>query len=136
MLISGKTIFFDRALLDSLLQLASASPRLRMNMDLRNSPEDRSQRMLNALEVGTVMPVHRHRATSETQLLLRGVIDVMFYDASGREIQRFRLDPLNGNYGVNIPAGQWHSLEVIEPAVLFEAKDGPYAPLTEEDILL
>lgn len=135
MLISGKTIFFDRALLDSLMQSASASPRLRMNMDLRNSPEDKSQRMLNALEVGTVMPVHRHRATSETQLLLKGVIDVMFYDDSGREMQRFRLDPLNGNYGVNIPAGQWHSLEVIEPAVLFEAKDGPYAPLTEEDIL-
>ena len=117
------------------MQSAAASPRLRMNMDLRNSPEDRSQRMLNALEMGTVMPIHRHRSTSETQLLLRGVIDVMFYDDSGRETQRFRLDPLNGNYGVNIPAGQWHSLEVIEPAVLFEAKDGPYAPLTEEDIL-
>lgn len=128
-------MIFDNIVFDNLISEASASPRLRMNMDLRNSPEDRSQRMLNALEVGTVMPVHRHRATSETQLLLRGVIDVMFYDASGREIQRFRLDPLNGNYGVNIPAGQWHSLEVIEPAVLFEAKDGPYAPLTEEDIL-
>lgn len=129
-------MLIDKKQFDSLMQSASASPRLRMNMDLRNSPEDRSQRMLNALEVGTVMPIHRHRATSETQLLLKGVIDVMFYDDSGREMQRFRLDPLNGNYGVNIPAGQWHSLEVIEPAVLFEAKDGPYAPLTEEDILL
>ena len=129
-------MIFDNTVFDALMSEASASPRLRMNMDLRNSPEDGSQRMLNALEVGTVMPVHRHRATSETQLLLRGVIDVMFYDDSGREMQRFRLDPLNGNYGVNIPVGQWHSLEVIEPAVLFEAKDGPYAPLTEEDILL
>ena len=133
---SSGYMIFDNTVFDALMSEASASPRLRMNMDLRNSPEDGSQRMLNALEVGTVMPVHRHRATSETQLLLRGVIDVMFYDDSGREMQRFRLDPLNGNYGVNIPVGQWHSLEVIEPAVLFEAKDGPYAPLTEEDILL
>lgn len=128
-------MIFDNTVFDNLISEAAASPRLRMNMDLRNSPEDGSQRMLNALEMGTVMPIHRHRSTSETQLLLRGVIDVMFYDDSGRETQRFRLDPLNGNYGVNIPASQWHSLEVIEPAVLFEAKDGPYAPLTEEDIL-
>ena len=128
-------MIFDNTVFDALMSEAAASPRLRMNMDLRNSQEDGSQRMLNALEVGTVMPIHRHRSTSETQLLLRGVIDVMFYDDSGRETQRFRLDPLNGSYGVNIPAGQWHSLEVIEPAVLFEAKDGPYAPLTEEDIM-
>ena len=128
-------MIFDNTVFDNLISEAAASPRLRMNMDLRNSPEDGSQRMLNALEMGTVMPIHRHRSTSETQLLLRGVIDVMFYDDSGRETQRLRLDPLNGNYGVNIPASQWHSLEVIEPAVLFEAKDGPYAPLTEEDIL-
>ena len=79
------------------------------------------------------MPVHRHRSTSETQLLLRGVLDVMYYDDSGRETQRFRLDPLNGSYGLNIPAGQWHSLEVIEPSVIFEAKDGPYAPPGEDD---
>lgn len=132
---SSGYMIFDNTVFDALMSEASASPRLRMNMDLRNSPEDGSQRMLNALEMGTVMPIHRHRSTSETQLLLKGVIDVMFYDDSGRETQRFRLDPLNGNHGVNIPAGQWHSLEVIEPAVLFEAKDGPYAPLTEEDIL-
>lgn len=132
---SSGYMIFDNTVFDALMSEASASPRLRMNMDLRNSPEDGSQRMLNALEMGTVMPIHRHRSTSETQLLLRGVMDVIFYDNSGLETQRFRLDPLNGNYGVNIPAGQWHSLEVIEPSVLFEAKDGPYAPLTEEDIL-
>lgn len=129
------TMLIDKKLFDSLMQSAAASPRLRMNMDLRNSPEDKSQRMLNALEVGTVMPVHRHRVTSETQLLLKGVIDVMFYDDSGAERERFRLDPAHGKYGVNIPAGQWHSLEVIEPAVLFEAKDGAYVPLSEDDIM-
>ena len=106
-----------------------------MNRDMRNSPADTSQRMLNALEVGTVLPIHRHTTTSETQLLLRGKIDVMFYDDLGHETQRFRLDPYNGMYGVDIPIGQWHSLEVIEPAVIFEAKDGPYKPLAPEDIL-
>ena len=128
-------MLLNDSILDSLLSEASSSPRLRMNMDLRNSPEDMSQRMLNALEVGTRMPVHRHRSTSETQLLLRGVLDVMFYDDSGRETERFRIDPANGMYGVDIPAGQWHSLEVIESAVLFEAKDGPYVPLSDEDVI-
>lgn len=125
----------DFTLFDSIQEMAEESPRKRMHFDLRNSSEDTSQRMLNALEVGTVIPVHRHRTTSETQLLLRGVIDVMFYDNSGAERERFRLDPAHGKYGVNIPAGQWHSLEVIEPAVLFEAKDGAYVPLSEDDIL-
>ena len=126
---------FDDSTLDFLSSEAQNSPRLRMNMDLRNSPEDKSQRMLNALEVGTRIPGHRHRSTSETQLLLRGVLDVMYYDDSGRETQRFRLDPINGSYGLNIPAGQWHSLEVIEPSVIFEAKDGPYVPPGEDDVL-
>lgn len=128
-------MYIDNKYLDELSEEANASPRLRMNRDLRNSPEDKSQRMLNALEVGTVMPIHRHRFTSETQLLLRGAIAVMFYDDSGQETARFRIDPAHGQYGVNIPIGQWHSLEVIESAVLFEAKDGPYTPLTPEDIL-
>ena len=119
-------MYIDDKYLDELSAEAKASPRLRMNRDLRNSQEDKSQRMLNALEVGTVMPIHRHRFTSETQLLLRGVMDVIFYDDSGRETARFRIDPAHGQYGVNIPIGQWHSLVVIESAVLFEAKDGPY----------
>ena len=78
--------------------------------------------------------MHRHRNTTETQLLLRGKIDVMFYDDDGRETARFRLDRDEGRYGVDIPAGTWHSLEVIEPAVIFEAKDGPYEPLRPEDV--
>lgn len=91
--------------------------------------------MLNALEIGTILPIHRHRTTSETQILLRGRIDVMFYDDLGREIQRFHLDPRQGMYGVNIPIGQWHNLEVLEPAVIFDAKDGSYVPIQPEDIL-
>ena len=128
-------MLIDDTLLDSLAAEAQASPRLRMNRDLRNSPEDGSQRMLNALEKGTKIPVHRHRGTSETQLLLRGKIEVMFYDGTGRETSRVRLDRDEGRYGVNIPAGVWHSLEVIEPAVIFESKDGRYSPPSEEDVL-
>lgn len=128
-------MLLDDNLLNEIAAEAKTSERLRMNRDMRNSPADTSQRMLNALEVGTVLPIHRHTTTSETQLLLRGKIDVMFYDDLGHETQRFRLDPHNGMYGVDIPIGQWHSLEVIEPAVIFEAKDGPYKPLAPEDIL-
>lgn len=128
-------MLIDDTFLDALACEAQASPRLRMNRDLRNSPEDGSQRMLNALEKGTKVPVHRHRGTSETQLLLRGKIDVMFYDGTGRETARVRLDRDEGRYGVDIPAGVWHSLEVIEPAVIFESKDGRYSPPSEEDVL-
>ena len=128
-------MLIDDNLLNALQKEAAESPRLRMNRDMRNSAEDKSQRMLNALEVGTIMPIHRHRNSSETQVLLRGRIDVMFYDDNGVEIERFHLDPRNGMYAVNVPIGQWHNLEVIEPAVIFEAKDGAYAPLAEEDVI-
>lgn len=128
-------MLIDSKYLDALAVEAKSSSRLRMNKDLRNSPGDKSQRMLNALEKGTIMPIHRHVDTSETQFLIRGILDVMFYDDTGNEIARYRLDPSAGNYGINIPAGQWHNLEVIEPGVLFEAKDGQYAPLSENDIL-
>ena len=123
-------------LFDELREEALASPRLRMNRDMRTSSSDTSQRMLNALELGTVLPIHRHRTTTEAQILLRGKIDVMFYDDSGKEIRRFHLDPLSGNYGVNIPVGMWHSLEVLESgSVIFEAKDGKYEPIGEDDVL-
>ena len=128
-------MLIDDRLLDALMKEAAESPRLRMNRDMRNSAEDKSQRMLNALEMGTVLPIHRHRTSSETQVLLRGRIDVMFYDDNGVEIERFHLDPRKGMYAVNVPIGQWHNLEVIEPAVIFEAKDGAYAPLAEEDVI-
>lgn len=128
-------MLIDDNLLDDVASEAKVSARLRMNRDMRNSASDSSQRMLNALEIGTVLPIHRHTTTSETQLLLRGRIDVMFYDNLGRETERFHLDPRNGKYGVNIPIGQWHNLEVLEPAVIFEAKDGPYKPIEPEDVL-
>jgi cupin fold WbuC family metalloprotein len=128
-------MLIDDRLLDELMKEAAESPRLRMNRDMRNSAEDKSQRMLNALEMGTVLPIHRHRTSSETQVLLRGRIDVIFYDDNGVEIERFHLDPRKGMYAVNVPIGQWHNLEVIEPAVIFEAKDGAYAPLAEEDVI-
>ena len=128
-------MLIDDRLLDELMKEAAESSRLRMNRDMRNSAEDKSQRMLNALEVGTILPIHRHRNSSETQILLRGKIDVIFYDDNGTEVERFHLDPRNGMYAVNVPIGQWHNLEVIEHAVIFEAKDGAYAPLTEEDVI-
>jgi len=128
-------MILDDKLLNEVAAEAKVSERLRMNRDMRNSASDTSQRMMNALEIGTILPIHRHTTTSETQILLRGKIDVMFYDDSGCETQRFHLNPANGIYGVNVPVGQWHNLEVIEPAVIFEAKDGPYKPLEPKDIL-
>ena len=126
----------DDVLLDELKEEALASPRLRMNRDMRTSADDSSQRMLNALEIGTVMPIHRHTGTSEAQILLRGRIDVMFYNDEGEEIRRFHLDPRQGRYGVNVPKGMWHSLEVLESgSTIFEAKDGAYQPLRPTDTL-
>ena len=126
-----------QALLDTISEQAKASPRLRMNYDLRNSAEDKSQRMLNAIEPGTVMPIHRHQKTSETIACLRGRFVIEFYD----ELERICTDSIelspNGEVvAVNVPAGQWHSLRCLESnTVLLESKDGPWEPLTEVDIL-
>lgn len=124
----------SQELLDELTAQAKASPRLRMNMDLRNSPEDQSQRMLNAIEPGSVVPIHRHRSTAETVVLLRGRIDEIFYDDSGHETARFRLDPSVGSFGLQIPAGQWHTLVALQPSVIVEFKDGKFAPMGKEDV--
>ena len=130
------TMLIDDNLLDEVAAEARASERLRMNRNLHLSLDEKVQRMLNALEPGTSLPIHRHRHTAETYVLLRGRIDVMFYDDSGAEIRRFALDPSGGTYGVHIPQGQWHTLEVKESAVILEVKEGPYAPLTAEDLLV
>lgn len=122
-------------LLDEILEKAKGSPRLRMNMDLRNSGEDKSQRMFNVLLPGTVVPIHRHRETSETTMIVRGKLFMVFYNDLGGQTERYLLDPTIGNYGVQIPKGQWHTVEVIEPSAIFEVKDGPYAPLTPEDMM-
>lgn len=122
-------------LLDEIQEKAKVSPRLRMNMDLRNSDEDKSQRMLNVLLPGTVVPIHRHRETSETTMIVRGKLFMVFYNDLGGQTERYLLDPTIGNYGVQIPKGQWHTVEVIEPSAIFEVKDGPYTPLSPEDTM-
>ena len=127
-------MLIDDVFLDKLAEQAKANPRLRMNYDMRTSSEDQSQRMLNALEPGTVLLIHRHTGTTETVILLRGRMDEMFYDEAGAEIQRFHLDASRGNYALTVPKGMWHTVEVLEPSVIFEAKDGPYAPLAPEDV--
>lgn len=129
-------MIIDEKLLDEVTARAKASERLRMNFNLHETLDAKAQRLLNALEPGTILPIHRHPHTAETYVLLRGRIDVMFYDDSGVEAQRFPLDPLAGNYGVQIPKGQWHTLEVLRSGtVILEVKDGPYMPLSPEDIL-
>lgn len=128
-------MIIDDKLLNEVSVKAKISERLRMNYNLHDSLDAKAQRLLNALEPGTMLPIHRHLHTNETYILLRGVIDVLFYDNQRMEIRRFQLDPRKGEYGVHIPQGQWHTLEVKESAVIFEVKDGPYIPLTPEDIL-
>ena len=127
-------MIIDCKVLDSLTAQAKASPRLRMNLDLRNSPDDQSQRMLNAIEPGTVLPIHRHRDTSETVVCLRGHFEEYFYDVNGQLTDT--IDMVPGGTLINIPAGQWHNLRSMESGtVLLECKDGAYKPLGEEDIL-
>ena len=121
-------------ILDTLTEQAKASPRLRMNLDLRNSEGDGSQRMLNAIEPGTVMPIHRHRTSSETVVCIRGHFEEYFYDDSGTLTEV--VDMVPGGVVVNVPIGQWHSLKSLESGtVLLECKDGAWEPLGEEDIL-
>ncbi|MBP3822609.1 MAG: WbuC family cupin fold metalloprotein [Bacteroidaceae bacterium] len=122
-------------LLNELAQRACASERLRMNLDLRTSTADQSQRMLNALEPDTVLPIHRHMKSTEVVVVLRGRMDEIFYDDQRRETARYHLDPKQGVYGLSIPVGQWHGIEVFEPTVILECKDGAYEPLAPEDVL-
>lgn len=124
-------------ILDDLSLQAKANPRLRQAMDLRNSPEDLSQRMLNALEPGTVMPIHRHHASSETVVILRGRIRWIFYDENGNETERVTLDANGEPRMLNVERNRWHSLECLESgSVLYESKDGPYHPLEEDEIMV
>lgn len=133
-------------LLSELHQKAKVNERLRTNYDLRTTPGDTSQRMLNALELGTHVPIHRHLKTSETVICLEGCLDEVFYeelpgvDTGGpvhdgetatdetvfAEVARFRICPREQKYGIQIPKGVWHSIVVHEPSTIFEAKDGAY----------
>lgn len=147
-------MIIDQKFLDSLSAHAKANPRLRQSYDLRTTPDDKSQRMLNALEPGTITPIHRHRNTSETMVMVRGKLIERFYDVNGKITDEFMMAPLVAEQGrstnisnssnnsepsismVQIEAGQWHSLEVLEEGtVIFEAKDGPYEPIKSEDII-
>lgn len=127
----------NQSLLDSLTEKAKASPRLRMNLDLRNSAEDKSQRMLNAIEPGSPLPIHRHQKTSETVVCLRGRLVEEFYDELERTCtDRIELSPNGPTVALNIPAGQWHTVHSLESGtVIMEVKDGPYQPTGPEDIL-
>ena len=128
-------MIIDQRILDDLSAQAKVPLRMRMNMDLRNSPSDGSQRMLNALEPGTVMPIHRHRASSETVVIIRGKIQWVFYDDDGNETERVTLDANGEPRCLNVEKGRWHSLECLESgSVLFECKDGAYEPLGEGEI--
>ena len=130
---------FDKDFLDKLFEQAEANPRLRQNFDLRTSSADTSQRMLNALMPGTIVKIHRHEDTTETVVCLCGRLDEVIYEASPQpssegkeyveqfvEVERIHLCPAEGHYGCQIPKGAWHTVEVIEPSVIFEAKDGAY----------
>ena len=144
-------MIFDKDFLAKLFEQATINPRLRQNFDLRTSGEDTSQRMLNALLPGTVVPIHRHEDTTETVICLCGTLDEVIYEevvtygkgapdampmgmdvqdvtrkVEYREVQRIRLCPAEGKYGCQVPKGAWHTVEVIEPSVIFEAKDGAY----------
>lgn len=126
-----------QALLDKLTEEAKASPRLRMNMDLRNSDSDSSQRMLNAIEPGSPLPIHRHQKTSETVVCLRGRLVEEYYDELERICtDRIELSPNGPVAAVNIPAGQWHTVKALESGtVILEVKDGAYEPISDVDIL-
>ena len=139
-------IQIDKNLIRELYDKAVVNPRLRQNMDLRNSGEDYSQRMLNALMPGTVVPIHRHPMSNETVICLSGKLVEVIYEEddiakdfpmgmdaedvpSGRrfkESSRYMLDPSLGRFGGVVPAGAGHTVDVLEPSVIFEAKDGKY----------
>ena len=125
-----------QALLDDLTAKAKASPRLRMNYDLRNSAEDGSQRMLNAIEPGSPLPIHQHRHSSETVVCLRGRLVEEFYSEAGELVDSIELAPNGPVVALNIPVGQWHTVRVLESGtVILECKDGPYEPLGEGDVM-
>ena len=124
----------NQELLKKMFEEAEVNPRLRTNLDLRTSAEDGSQRMLNALMPGTVVAIHRHPMSNENVILLKGRLDEILYEevtqADGkvtlRETERIHLCPAEGNYGCQVPKGVWHTVEVLEPSVIYEGKDGKY----------
>ena len=133
----NEIMIITQALLDRLTEQAKASPRLRMNLDLRNTAEDKSQRMLNAIEPGSVLPIHRHQKTSETVVCLRGRLVWEFYDELERICTDYiELTPNGQVVALNVPAGQWHTVKALESgSVILECKEGAYEPQGPEDVL-
>lgn len=129
-------MLFNTKFLDELTQKAEQSPRLRMNYNLHESLDAKAQRLFNALEKGTVLPIHRHKDTAETYILIRGKLTITLFDDDKNVTEVAELDLEKGNFGFQIPKNTWHKVEVKENGtVIFEVKDGPYTPLTEENIL-
>lgn len=127
---------FDEKMLDDLSSKALSSSRLRTNYDLRDTSEDQSQRMLNAVEPGSILPIHRHLSSSENVIVLRGSITQEFYDEKGQLQQSVYLSATSLPRGMSVPIGQWHRLVSNESGtVLFVVKNGPYMPLSEEEIM-
>ena len=129
-------MIIDQIILDTLSQQAKENPRLRQAFDLRTTPNDSSQRILNAVEPGTILPIHRHRGSIETIIVLRGKVVQHYYDDNGNKTASFELALGSAQVGMSVPVGQWHALESLEEgSVIFECKDGAYQPLSAEDIL-
>ena len=129
-------MIIDKQLLDVLSAQAKVNPRLRMNKDMRTTTDDQSQRMLNALEPGTILPIHRHTKSTETVIIIRGRLIEKFYDEQGNLTEEVLMYPGCDTPIVNAEKERWHNLECLESnTVLFECKDGAYEPLTEQDIL-
>lgn len=129
-------MIIDQKLLDELSAQAKANPRLRQAYDLRTTPEDSSQRILNAVEPGTILPIHRHRNSTETIVVLRGKVVQHYYNDNGEKIASYELAPNTAQVAMSVPVGQWHALESLEDgSVIFECKDGAYEPLLNIDII-
>lgn len=126
----------DKELLDTLSAQAKASPRLRQAYDLRTTSEDNSQRILNAMEPGTILPIHRHRGSTETVVVLRGKIKQNFYDEAGQLMDSFIVSPCSDVMGFSVELGRWHNTECLESGtVILECKDGKYEALSKEDMM-
>ena len=129
-------MILDKKLMDDLSAQAKENPRLRQAFDLRTTPNDSSQRILNAVEPGTVLPIHCHRGSTETIIVLRGKVVQHYYNDAGEKTASYELAPNSAHIGMSVPVGQWHALESLEEgSVIFECKDGAYQPLSAEDIL-
>lgn len=128
-------MLLDNDLLMRLLSEASSNARLRTGCDLRTTVSDTSQRMINMLLPGTVVPIHRHTMSAETVIVVSGRLDEVFYDNAGNETERFHLAAGGHAFGLQIPVGQWHTVAVSEPCAIIEIKDGAYEPLSQSDVL-